>query len=110
MAITYHHHVKVGFLILLRRIQTSTFFPVIDSRKVENVEKVFENFLKRRFAASRARLQMSLLTFNEILLDKEEQEQWAVVVAQLAERSLAILEVRGSNPVIGKIYNELIYC
>ena len=31
---------------------------------------------------------------------------WAVVVAQLAERSLAIPEVRGSNPVISKIYNE----
>ena len=27
----------------------------------------------------------------------------AVVVAQLAERSLQISEVRGSNPVIGKI-------
>ena len=28
----------------------------------------------------------------------------AVVVAQLVERSLPIPEVRGSNPVIGKIY------
>ena len=28
---------------------------------------------------------------------------WAVVVAQLVERSLPIPEVRGSNPVIGKI-------
>ena len=27
---------------------------------------------------------------------------WAVVVAQLVERSLPIPEVRGSNPVIGK--------
>ena len=27
-----------------------------------------------------------------------------VVVAQLVERSLPIAEVRGSNPVIGKIY------
>ena len=29
--------------------------------------------------------------------------QWAVVVAQLAERLLPIPEFRGSNPVIGKI-------
>ena len=29
---------------------------------------------------------------------------WEVVVAQLVERSLWIPEVRGSNPVIGKIY------
>ena len=28
--------------------------------------------------------------------------EWAVVVAQLVERSLLIPEVRGSNPVIGK--------
>ena len=33
----------------------------------------------------------------------------AVVVAQLAECALAIPEVRGSNPAIGKIYNELIF-
>ena len=32
---------------------------------------------------------------------------WEVVVAQLVERSLLILEVRSSNPVIGK--NLLIY-
>ena len=30
----------------------------------------------------------------------------AVVVAQLVERSLPTLEVRGSNPVIGKLYIE----
>ena len=30
-------------------------------------------------------------------------EMWAVVVAQLVERSLPNSEVRGSNPVIGKI-------
>ena len=29
---------------------------------------------------------------------------WEVVVAQLVEWSLLIPEVRGSNPVIGKIY------
>ena len=29
-------------------------------------------------------------------------ELWAVVVAQLVERSLPTTEVRGSNPVIGK--------
>ena len=28
---------------------------------------------------------------------------WAVVVAQLVERSLPMPEVHGSNPVIGKI-------
>ena len=31
---------------------------------------------------------------------------WAVVVAQLVERSLPLAEVCGSNPVIGKIYIE----
>ena len=29
---------------------------------------------------------------------------WEVVVAQLAERSLTIREVLGSNPVIGNFY------
>ena len=29
---------------------------------------------------------------------------WEVVVAQLVEQSLPTPEVRGSNPVIGKIY------
>ena len=31
---------------------------------------------------------------------------WAVVVVKLVERSLPIPEVRGLNPVIGKIYIE----
>ena len=38
---------------------------------------------------------------------------WAVVVAQLVERSLPIPEVCGSNPVIGKnlfIYWTFVYC
>ena len=35
---------------------------------------------------------------------------WEVVVAQLVERSLSIPEVRGSNPVIGKIYWTFVYC
>ena len=30
----------------------------------------------------------------------------AVVVTQLVERSLSTAEVRGSNPVISKLYNE----
>ena len=34
---------------------------------------------------------------------------WAVVVAQLVERSLPIPEVRGSNPVIGNIYIEHLF-
>ena len=34
----------------------------------------------------------------------------AVVVAQLAEQSLPIPEVAVSNPIIGKIYKEHIYC
>ena len=33
----------------------------------------------------------------------KEIKTWAVVVAQLAEESIAILEVHGLNPVIGKI-------
>ena len=32
-----------------------------------------------------------------------------MVVAQLVEQSLLIPEVRGSNPVIGKIYNEHLF-
>ena len=35
---------------------------------------------------------------------------WAVVVAQLVEWSLLIPKVRGSNPVIGKIYWTFVYC
>ena len=36
---------------------------------------------------------------------------WVVVVAQLAERSLPIPEVRGSNPDNGKFYRTfIIYC
>ena len=34
---------------------------------------------------------------------------WAVVVAQLVEQSLAIPEVHGSSPVIGKIYSEHLF-
>ena len=34
---------------------------------------------------------------------------WAVVVAQLAERSLLIPEVCGSNPVIDNFFNALTY-
>ena len=34
---------------------------------------------------------------------KKEGEDWEVVVVQLVERSLPTPEVRGSNPVIGKI-------
>ena len=34
---------------------------------------------------------------------------WAAVVAQLAERLLLTPEVCGSNPVIGKIYNEHLF-
>ena len=34
--------------------------------------------------------------------NKQKMMSWAVVVAQLVERSLPIPEVRGSNPVIGK--------
>ena len=33
----------------------------------------------------------------------------AVVVAQLVERSHELPEVRGSNPVIGKIYIEIFF-
>ena len=35
---------------------------------------------------------------------------WEVVVAQLVEWLLPILEVRSSNPVIGKIEWTLVYC
>ena len=37
---------------------------------------------------------------------------WAVVVAQLVERSLPIPEVHGSNPVIGKnyLYSTFVSC
>ena len=32
----------------------------------------------------------------------KKYQAWAVVVAQLVERSLPIPEIRGTNPVIGK--------
>ena len=35
---------------------------------------------------------------------------WAVVVAQLVERSLPTPEVRGSNPVIGKLLHWTFNC
>ena len=35
--------------------------------------------------------------------------QWAVVVAQLVERSLPVAEVHGSNPDIGQNYNEHLF-
>ena len=41
--------------------------------------------------------------------NEEEEQQlwwWAVVVALLVERSLLTPEVRSSNPVIGKIFDE----
>ena len=41
------------------------------------------------------------------ILEGTYHHRWAVVVAQLVERSLLIPEVCGSNPVIGK--NLLIY-
>ena len=40
---------------------------------------------------------------------KREIRNWALVVAQLVERLLKIPEVRGSNPVIGKIYIEHLF-
>ena len=42
-----------------------------------------------------------LAYYSQSLL-KQKIETWAVVVAQLVEQSLPIIEVRGSNPVIGK--------
>ena len=44
---------------------------------------------------------MSLVITSLVLI---MEAPWAVVVAQLVERSLPILEVRGSNPAIDKIY------
>ena len=36
---------------------------------------------------------------------------WAVIVAQLVERSLTTPEVRGLNPVIGKLlYGTFVFC
>ena len=55
-----------------------------------------------------------LLSQSKSLLIKDINKEWfhsgAVVVAQLVERSLLIPEVRGSNPVIGKIYWTFVYC
>ena len=49
---------------------------------------------------------MSLVITSLVLI---MEAPWAVVVAQLVERSLPILEVRGSNPAIDKIYWTLVY-
>ena len=35
---------------------------------------------------------------------KKQQKVWAVIVAQMVERSVPTLEVRGLIPVIGNIY------
>ena len=40
--------------------------------------------------------------------EEPQSKQWAVVVAQLAERSLPTPEIRGSNPDIGNISNIFI--
>ena len=40
----------------------------------------------------------------------ENWVSWAVVVAQLADGLLTMREVHGSNPVMGKICHEDIYC
>ena len=40
---------------------------------------------------------------------ERERRKGEVVVAQLVERSLLIPEVRGSTPVIGKIYIEHLF-
>ena len=40
--------------------------------------------------------------YGTLKFSKINANIWAVVVAQLVERSLPIPEVRGSNPVIGK--------
>ena len=41
---------------------------------------------------------------------RERYSKRAVVVAQLVERSLPTLEVRGSNPVIGKLLYRTFIC
>ena len=43
-----------------------------------------------------------------LLTDDKDNRSWAVVVAQLAERSLPTPEIRGSNPDIGNISNVFI--
>ena len=46
-----------------------------------------------------------LVVLFSFLLSNHYQE-WAVVVAQVVEQSLPTPEIRGSNPVIRKIYIE----
>ena len=41
---------------------------------------------------------------------EQSLQQWAVVVAQLLERSLQTPEVHGSSPVIGKLLNRTFIC
>ena len=43
-------------------------------------------------------------------MNKEMRQLWAVVVAQLVERSLPTTEVRGLNPVIGKLLYQTLNC
>ena len=42
-------------------------------------------------------------------MEETEKDNWAAVVAQLVKQSVPIPEVRGSNPVIGKIYIEHLF-
>ena len=45
---------------------------------------------------------LDLRSLKMIIEYKFQNKNWAVVVAQLAERSLPTPEIRGSNPNIGK--------
>ena len=52
---------------------------------------------------------MDLIQLNFFQLNTLTIHPRAVVVAHLVERSLLILEVHGSNPVIGQIYIEHLF-
>ena len=47
-------------------------------------------------------LPLNLFAHISIPCRLNSMQDWAMVVAQLVERSLPFPEVRGSNPVIGK--------
>ena len=47
---------------------------------------------------------------EKLLRNVSKQLQWAVVVAQLERRLLPTQEVRGSNPVIGKLLYPIFKC
>ena len=84
-------------------VHTTT--PVSKMYWAENIENYLKFRLSLYSVIIKAWQVLELLVhLIKVQIKKIVQPQWAVVVAQLVEWLLPIPEIRGSNPVIGKIY------